>query len=462
MALSAEQLEAQKLRMRDYRERKRAKMGNKAYKKAQRKVKEKYREGVKAKETPNLFASPTIPAKYSDMLKDLSDSVKEALEKISAGTMSAPIANVILPALQGRIQAAPGDLVDVGAQKNCDELADAIVEMNDKRIEEDPRLDDVLPEPPTVKTHLNRVNFIWRAYTGLTAKGDRKSKNCVDYEWTRDTEKVAKYLFDRYPNPGSRNAYITSFSSTLRSLVGFEKEYLFYSKLSSRVWKEDIEPMQKENKLSAAQKKNYVTYPTLLKNRKKLKPGSKEGAVVSMYMDAPPRRVEDFYLMKIYKEAPNQKSGKKNFKFKNATELSKKFNYMVLDSKGGVKEMVYNYYKTRKDFGQQVIVPDKKEMNKSIKPYIKAFGLKSGGFLFPQVNADKSMGSGFGTLVSKSFAKIAPGKKAPPAGLIRHSYISHVRKEFGTTKPISYFEAIANKMAHSHSMSLQYQVLEDA
>ena len=209
-------------------------MGNKAYKKAQRKVKEKYRDGVRAKETPNLFASPTVPAKYSDMLKDLSNSVKEALEKISAGTMSAPMANVILPVLQGRIQAAPDDLVAVGAQKNCDELADAIVAMNDKRIEEDPRLDDTLPEPSTVKTHIDRVNFIWRVMTGLTAKGDRTSQNCLDYEWTRDTDKVAKFLFDRYPNPGSRNAYITSLSSTLRNLVGFEKEYLFYSKLSSK------------------------------------------------------------------------------------------------------------------------------------------------------------------------------------------------------------------------------------
>ena len=462
MALSTEQLEAQKMRMREYRKRKRAEMGNPAYKKQQNAVKEKYREGVRAKKTPNIFASPTIPAKYSDMLKDLSDSVKDALKKISEGTLSTFDANAVLPALNRRIQAAPEDLVKIGSQKNCDDLIEDIVANNDKRIEEDPRLEKSLPEPATVEGHVKKLNFIWRAMTGRTAKGDTKTQNCLDYEWTRDTDKVVKFLTKRYDNIKTFNSYVSSFSSHLRNLVGFEKEHVFYSKLSSKTFQEKILPAQKENKLSDAQKKNYVTYPILLRNRKKLKPGTQESAVVSMYMDAPPRRIKDYSLMKIYQQPPNKKAGKKNSKFKKPTELSKQFNYLVLDSKGGVKEMVYNNYKTRKDFGQQVIVPDKTEMNKSIKPYIKAFGLKSGGFLFPQVKADKSMGSGFGALVSKSFGKIAPAKKSPGAGLLRHSYVSYIRKEFGNSKPDSFFEAIATKMAHSYSTSLTYRVLEDA
>ena len=66
----------------------------------------------------------------------------------------------------------------VGAQKNCDELVEDIVEINEKRIEEDPRLEDTLPSAETVVGQMKRLNFIWRAMTGLTAVGDTKTQNC--------------------------------------------------------------------------------------------------------------------------------------------------------------------------------------------------------------------------------------------------------------------------------------------
>ena len=221
-------------------------------------------------------------------------------------------------------------------------------------------------------------------------------------------------------------------------------------------------PAQKENKLSAAQKKNYVGYEVLLKNREKLEFGSLAGAIVSMYMDTPPRRVRDYYQMKVYKEIKGGKSLNKagrRFKFKEPTDLDKGYNYLVLNSTGNVKELVFNAYKTQKDFGQQIIAPDK-EMNKYLKPYLTNFDIQSGDFLFP-AKSGKSMGDRFGSLVKKSFGFIAPGNKAPTAGLLRHSFVSYIRKEF-SNKPDSYFEAIATQMAHSYSTSLAYRVLEDA
>lgn len=83
------------------------------------------------------------------MLKDLSDSVKDALKKISEGTLclSTFDANAALPALNQRIRAAPEDLVKMGSQKNCDDLIKDIVANNDKRNEEDPRLEKQCTAP---------------------------------------------------------------------------------------------------------------------------------------------------------------------------------------------------------------------------------------------------------------------------------------------------------------------------
>ena len=459
MNVTEEQREAQRLRMREYRKRKKREMGKRAYLKEQRENKQEYREKLSENIAPNIFQKPSIPKKYSKMLKDLSDSVSQALEKISSGAMSVSQANVILPQLNEKIQLAPDVLVKIGDQKNCDDLLEDIVENNEKRIEDDPRLENTLPEKKSVIQQLKRVNALWRYMNNIKCTRNCK-ENCLDYEWTRDTEKVTKFIMKKWDKNNSRNAYFTGLSSHLRNLSGFEKEHSIYSKMSSKVYQNKILPAQKENKLSTAQKKNYVPYPVLVKNRKKLKIGSVEDAVVSMYMDAPPRRVRDYYLMKVFKEVKS-KTGKKQLTVKTSKVLDKQFNYLVLNTQGNVKEMIFNAYKTQKDFGQQIIIPDKKEMNKHLKPYLKGFEIESGDFLFP-TKTGKSMGDRFGSVVKKSFSLIAPSKKQPTAGLLRHSYVSYIRKEFGNTKPDSYFEAIATKMAHSYSTSLAYRVLDDA
>ena len=467
MVLTDEQREAQKIRQREYRKRKRRLLGKRNYLKEQRETKQAYREALRAEHEPNIFQSDAISSQYTDQLKGLSDAISDALKKINAGQMTPRQASKVIPKLKDSIQAAPGELVKLGEQKNCAELVEEIVELNEKKIEEDPRKKDTLPKRPRVEGAMALVNTLWREYFGKNRnadkktgrKADPKAQNCLDYEWTRDTGKVTKFILKRWKIDrngggawGTRNAQFSALSSHLRNLEGFEKEHSYYSQYSTDVYNKHIKPKLKQNKLTKTQETDYVTYDVLLKNRKKLKPGSFEGAVVSMYMDTPPRRVKDYYLMKVFKKT----------KGKSMTELDKEFNYLVIDTRGNVTEMVFNAYKTAKTFGQQVITPDRKEMNKYLKPYMKEFDIKPGGFLFPNAKG-KSLRGALGALVQKSFSIIAPGKKQPLAGLVRHSYVTYIRKKFGNSKPDSYFEDIAeNKMAHSYSTSLDYRVLEEA
>jgi len=467
MVLTDEQREAQRIRQREYRKRQKRLLGKKGYLKEQREKKQAYRGALRAAHEPNIFESDTISNQYTDQLKGLSDAISDALKRINSGQMTPRQASKVIPQLKDSIQAAPGELVKLGDQKNCADLVEDIVELNDKKIEEDPRKKGVLPERPRVEGAMALVNTLWREYNGKNRtadkktgrKADPKTQNCLNYEWTRDTEKVTKFILKRWNKTkagevawGTRNVQFMALSSHLRNLEGFEKEHSYYSQYSTDVYQKHIKTKQKKNKLNKAQEKNYVAYDILLKNRKKLKPGSLEGAVVSMYMDTPPRRVKDYYLMKVFKKT----------KGKSMTELDKKFNYLVIDTRGGVTEMVFNAYKTAKNFGQQIITPDRKEMNKFLKPYMKEFDIKPGGFLFPNAQG-KSLRAAFGALVQKSFTMIAPGKKQPLAGLVRHAFVTYIHKVFGNSKPDSYFEDIAeNLMAHSYSTSLAYRVLEEA
>ena len=463
MVLTDDQREAQKMRQREYRKREKRRLGKRNYLKEQREKKQAHmhRGALRAELEPNIFESDTISNQYTDQLKGLSDAISEALQKISSGQMTSRQASKVLPQLKDSIQAAPVDLVNIGDQKNCADLVEDIVEFNNKKIEKDPRLKKRLPAGKEgVEKQLKLVNTLWREINGKNRRADKKTgrkadpktENCLDYEWTRDTEKVTKFILKRWGKWGTRNAQFMALSSHLRNLEGFEKEHSYYSQYSSNVYQTEILPVTKQNKLTKAQENNYVVYKTLMKNREKLKPGSLEGAVVSMYMDAPPRRVKDYFMMKVYKKKKGAKM----------TELDKKFNYLVIDTRGGVTEMVYNVYKTQKDYGQQIITPDRSEMNKYLKPYMKKFGIKPGGFLFPNTQG-KSLGNAFGTLVKKSFAVIATGKKQPTAGLIRHAFVTYIHTEFGNTKPDAFFEDIAeNKMAHGYSTSLSYRVLEEA
>ena len=170
--------------------------------------------------------------------------------------------------------------------------------------------------------------------------------------------------------------------------------------------------------MTETQKTKAVTWEelqdmeTLFKDKRSL-------ALYSLYTKIPPRRVQDYRLMKIGKDVDDN------------------FNYLDLVSDPeGLEEsnLIYNKYKTsdRKGYGQYISkIPE--DLETILKEYVKEHNLEDGDFLFYSnpsgtlKTKNRSYAShAFSRVVSDIFLKI--GKKVD-ANAIRHAYATHVLKD---------------------------------
>ena len=163
--------------------------------------------------------------------------------------------------------------------------------------------------------------------------------------------------------------------------------------------------------MTETQKTKAVTWEelqdmeTLFKDKRSL-------ALYSLYTKIPPRRVQDYRLMKIGKDVDDN------------------FNYLDLEK----SNLIFNVYKTsdRKGYGQYISKPPK-DLETILREYVKEHNLEDGDFLFYSnpsgtlKTKNRSYAShAFSKVVSDTFLKI--GKKVD-ANAIRHAYATHVLKD---------------------------------
>lgn len=146
---------------------------------------------------------------------------------------------------------------------------------------------------------------------------------------------------------------------------------------------------------------------TLFKDKRSL-------ALYSLYTKIPPRRVQDYRLMKIGKDTDPTN-----------------FNYLVLRTPSGLdlekSILVFNVYKTSNKYGQYISkIPT--DLETILLEYVKEHNLEDGDFLFYSGGTkNRSYAShAFSKVVSDTFLKI--GKKID-VNAMRHSYATHVLKD---------------------------------
>lgn len=133
-------------------------------------------------------------------------------------------------------------------------------------------------------------------------------------------------------------------------------------------------------------------------------------ALYSLYTKIPPRRAQDYRLMKIGKDVYDN------------------FNYLDLEK----SNLIFNVYKTSGKYGQYISkIP--KDLETILKEYVKEHNLEDGDFLFYSnpsgtlKTKNRSYAShAFSKVVSDAFLKI--GKKID-INAIRHAYATHVLKD---------------------------------
>ena len=198
-----------------------------------------------------------------------------------------------------------------------------------------------------------------------------------------------------------------------------------------------------ENIMSKKEEDKYIDYNQLLEIQKKLledynKHNDEQKyfnyLILSLYILFPPRRIIDYTKMKLVETEPKNSN----------------FNYLVYDKKKNKMEYVFNVYKTSTHYGRQSFnVPN--DLRDIIKVWITLY--HKGEYLLSKYGGTTEINE---DTFSKIITRLLIKYSGIPAGvsMIRHSYISHITDNKNLS--LNDRKDIANKMAHSIFLQLQY------
>lgn len=281
-------------------------------------------------------------------------------------------------------------------------------------------------DPSTNAQYMKRLSFLYRSLTG------EKQFKADNLEWLRDVNKITKFINTRWTTTTTKNAYINAITSILARVPSFEEEHKLYSSLNSKLIKK-TQTMKENNVLSDKELKNILSWKKILSLGSHIK-DPRDKLIYSMYTEIPPRRLDDYRLMKIVRN--------RNQKF--VDNLPKDFNYIYLDKKDIPKYMIINKYKTASTYGSyKASVPTK--LGKIIQNYVKKYQLKNCDFLFSQEENCKVYTPGAFSAVVTDVFKNVTGKNLG-VDLLRVSFISFIYSQRISTAEKN---KIAIAMGHS-------------
>lgn len=362
-----------------------------------------------------------------------------------------------LPKIKETVAKVPEEIQKIEKVKDCDDLKDQISERQKAitEIEQKSTNRELRPvQPGTIKKYLDDVNLLYKQYIGHTESKSKKADwilDCTDLEWTRDTKKLIDFISSHYKSINTQSSRYVALASILKNVDGYEKEKNIYSQMGTKL-KDKFKAQHADGSLTESQQENYLDWEVMEDkiNKYKGKLTPKEKAIIAIYTKRTPRRLQDYYLMKLF------------FKTKSTTledieNLDHKFNHVIIDSNGKPVQFVFNEYKTSKDYKQQVFNIVSDELQGALKAYIKEQKLtKNGQYLFYRDNSKQPYGSDFSSLVSKLFEKVTG--KSMSVNILRHSFITY----FLSKRPDDIFRAeAAFQMAHSVEIQKKYEVIKD-
>ena len=161
---------------------------------------------------------------------------------------------------------------------------------------------------------------------------------------------------------------------------------------------------------------------------------------MSVYVDIPPRRVEDYSHMRItYNDPTDTRS-----------------NWLVLSPEHRPKWMQINVYKTSGRYGQYTLKTLPNALRDTLQAHIIESNLSENSPLFGTAAGRLTSASAFSTVVGNAMLNIL-GRRAT-VNILRHSKISDFLKTRGLT--LEKKDALAKQMAHSVIMQAQYEKLD--
>ena len=286
---------------------------------------------------------------------------------------------------------------------------------------------------------------IIRLYEALS---DEKFDGDLTFLYNFDA--VSEYIDNNYKTVGNKLSYYKNIVSFLKRIVGFEEiaeQYAVKMRELKNIYDED----KGDNLLSERESKNYVSWDTIMAYKTD-KLNEEDTLLVNLYRYLPPRRLDPKFL--TYVKIKNKKQ---------LDELDKNFNYITFDKLGNPTSIIYNNYKTKKRYRQQVFditQPDKlpifnySGLRKSITDFTKSTKFEDMDLFFPNTNG--LIYGDFSRRVQFAF-RLIKGKEIS-SNILRHSFISNYSKK---QLSINTIKLLAKYLGHSVSEFLEYRKFED-
>ena len=291
----------------------------------------------------------------------------------------------------------------------------------------------------TTKDYISKISLIHKVFSNddldkellqkiLLGNGTDKDEDKLleNMKYIKDVDTLIETITKKYENIQSRKGYIAPFltlTSYLKCLnkINYEKIRIEFEKVYNEIYgiRKENERPKTENLIDDFDEE------TILELSKKL--GSEDKVIYQFYTLQAPRRNEDVSRIEIINEGYDKE------------KLDKKKNYIVIDENNIPKELIYNYYKTKKDYGKQTITITNENLKKTIQKDILRHQKKEGDKLFKYSRADT-----FGKAIARVFTKVYNMKIT--LNTIRHSYITWEMRE---VRNVRYLENLALLMGHS-------------
>lgn len=266
-----------------------------------------------------------------------------------------------------------------------------------------------------------------------------------------DIDKVTDYIEKNYNSVGTRLDYLKCIVGFFKRLNGFEDVSKEYSKKMIE-YKVIYDKDKGNNRLSEAEKKNFVSWDKVLKyDTKNL--DDEDVLLVKLMTAIPPRRLSYKYLKLVKNKTKEQ--------IKN---LSKDFNYITVNKSGNATSIILNVYKTAKKYGRFIInltQPDQKpifnfaEIRRAIKNFMKHKNIKSGALVFP--NNKGEVYKDFTKRLHTAFRNI--DNKNISSNTLRHSFIQYYSNKKNLS--LNTIKLFSKYLGHSVEEFLGYRRFDD-
>lgn len=161
--------------------------------------------------------------------------------------------------------------------------------------------------------------------------------------WLSKTDDVLNFikLNKKWKTPNSKNSQLQAIASILKPFVNYKNEYIIYSTASTD-GRLEIKKTDDDNLLSDSERAEILPWSEIKNLYKKPVMSAEDRALIGIYTLLPPRRVEDVSLI-IVLEADD------------AHEVDNDNNFLILDDAENPSHFIYNRYKTDKTYGSQRI-----------------------------------------------------------------------------------------------------------